>query len=156
MSTLKDVNDVQIHDLKFLVNGGQPTLRKSKTDVNIEINTESLKRNAITPMKFLQNLVSNDDDTEAMIQDDRRDDASNDENDNESEDECEENNPNSNNTDDANCVVCYSQRSNVLFLPCRHLKCCIQCVNTIENDHSSIFKCPYCSSPVADKVVAYI
>lgn len=47
------------------------------------------------------------------------------------------------------CVICLDSVPNVLFLPCRHLKCCSTCSVSTDN-------CPVCRAKIVDKIKAFI
>ena len=46
------------------------------------------------------------------------------------------------------CSVCMDNPSNVLFLPCQHCCCCIECIKELE-------KCPLCRQPIVDSHKIY-
>jgi len=52
------------------------------------------------------------------------------------------------------CVVCTENLSNILMLPCRHLKCCASCVIMLGRNGPLL--CPMCRTRVADSVVVHI
>jgi hypothetical protein len=45
--------------------------------------------------------------------------------------------------DDENCVVCYSNLSNVTFYPCNHDNCCEECYLELNTKN-----CPYCRTEI--------
>jgi len=49
---------------------------------------------------------------------------------------------------DKTCCICFAKPSIVLFMPCRHLKCCEECSNKIK-------KCPLCRINIKNRIVAY-
>lgn len=151
VSNLKDVCAVQTHDMKYLIDGKEPTVRKTNKDLRIETNTDKLKKNIITPTQFLQILTANkEEDEEVMVS------VADDGTDGEADEEDTTAINTINTPEEIECIVCYTRRPNVLFLPCRHLKCCLECVNVIEADISTTFACPYCRTPVTDKHTAFI
>ncbi|XP_076651821.1 E3 ubiquitin-protein ligase LRSAM1 isoform X4 [Halictus rubicundus] len=46
----------------------------------------------------------------------------------------------------AECVICFDQQCEVIFLPCGHLCCCSSCANMISSD------CPMCRSIIERKI----
>lgn len=44
------------------------------------------------------------------------------------------------------CKICLERKSSILFLPCKHVAVCGQCVFGIEND------CPICRTPIDNRV----
>lgn len=58
--------------------------------------------------------------------------------------------------EDMFCIVCADQRANVLFLPCRHMKCCTDCSSKLAAENVNNFACPYCKQLVLDTIVAYV
>jgi len=47
------------------------------------------------------------------------------------------------------CVVCLTNRANVLLMPCRHLKCCLECVRLMTKSQTPpLFQCPLCRAGV--------
>lgn len=54
------------------------------------------------------------------------------------------------------CVICTNNRPNVMFLPCRHFKCCDVCASGLAARSSEKFACPYCKETVEDTILAYI
>jgi hypothetical protein len=53
------------------------------------------------------------------------------------------------NDEPRNCKLCYSDLSNILFLPCRHIISCFKCSQLLS-------KCPYCKAIIKGKVKVYI
>lgn len=53
--------------------------------------------------------------------------------------------------DEDMCEVCFSQPKQVLFLPCRHMKLCITCVEQWKAK-PQVFRCPVCFAEVKDMV----
>ena len=47
------------------------------------------------------------------------------------------------------CKICYDDNSNMLFLPCAHLCCCIICSETLT-------QCPICRRNIQEKVKTYM
>lgn len=47
------------------------------------------------------------------------------------------------------CKICLERKSSVLFLPCRHVAVCGQCVFGIDKD------CPICRTPISEKIHLY-
>lgn len=43
------------------------------------------------------------------------------------------------------CIICYSNPTNCLLLPCKHFMICSDCSNVVD-------KCPYCVSEITDKI----
>lgn len=61
------------------------------------------------------------------------------------------------NSNEANsCIICCNAVPNVLFLPCRHLKCCDACASEMAVRASERYKCPLCKRIVEDTVVAFV
>jgi hypothetical protein len=58
--------------------------------------------------------------------------------------------------EDMFCIVCADQRANVLFLPCRHMKCCADCSSKLAAENVNNFACTYCKQLVLDTIVAYV
>ena len=55
--------------------------------------------------------------------------------------------------DDLICKICMKNKRNILFLPCTHTVCCIQCTKDIkDNDHNL---CPICRKPIVEPVHYY-
>jgi len=54
------------------------------------------------------------------------------------------------------CVVCMNEIARVIFVPCRHMKCCVRCVLKIEQSttHDRI-RCPMCMADVQDWMEAF-
>ena len=54
------------------------------------------------------------------------------------------------------CVVCMNEIARVMFVPCRHMKCCVRCVLNIEQSttHNRI-RCPMCMADVQDWMEAF-
>jgi len=54
------------------------------------------------------------------------------------------------------CVVCMNEIARVMFVPCRHMKCCVRCVLNIEQSttHNRI-QCPMCMADVQDWMEAF-
>lgn len=146
VSDLKSLEAVQVHDMRFVVNGGQRATRKSKKDQNIEKNTAELKINMITPMKFLQRLTGDDDDNEQLVPNENSPYSSSDEDEDHNEEIA----------DDQACIVCYANRRTTLLLPCRHLKCCSECIEKMKAANNGRLKCPYCNTVVTQTIEAFI
>eukprot|EP00520_Triparma_pacifica_P011171 CAMPEP_0118636802 /NCGR_PEP_ID=MMETSP0785-20121206/2820_1 /TAXON_ID=91992 /ORGANISM="Bolidomonas pacifica, Strain CCMP 1866" /LENGTH=222 /DNA_ID=CAMNT_0006527959 /DNA_START=17 /DNA_END=685 /DNA_ORIENTATION=- len=49
----------------------------------------------------------------------------------------------------ASCVVCMSKTANVVFFPCKHMRCCAGCSERVE-------LCPICRVRVDEKVFVYV
>eukprot|EP00164_Ancoracysta_twista_P002770 GFYU01003686.1.p1 GENE.GFYU01003686.1~~GFYU01003686.1.p1 ORF type:complete len:103 (-),score=25.84 GFYU01003686.1:205-513(-) len=49
---------------------------------------------------------------------------------------------------DKQCVVCYDNEKATLILPCRHYLLCQDCA-------SGVHKCPYCRTPITDRLSVY-
>jgi len=47
------------------------------------------------------------------------------------------------------CKVCFVNESNVAFLPCGHLICCVNCVPSLKD-------CPYCRQPITGTLKTYM
>lgn len=138
-----------MHNMKYRVNGGQVSKRKTRKDENIEKNTEELKQNRITAHEFLRNLTSKaSGDKEPMepIEITAGD---------ESAEESFDSGPTNDPIIDDSCIVCYTNRPNVLLLPCQHLKFCVECIDKMESTTAQL-KCPYCMSITTNKFVAFI
>lgn len=60
------------------------------------------------------------------------------------------------NIDDMLCVVCKDSKANVVYFPCRDMKCCQQCSSLIAARHEGAFPCPNCRQPVIDTVVVFV
>ena len=43
------------------------------------------------------------------------------------------------------CVVCFDENKNIVFVPCHHLCCCEDCGATLQ-------KCPLCRKGISDRV----
>jgi hypothetical protein len=52
------------------------------------------------------------------------------------------------NDEPRSCKLCYSDPSNILFLPCRHIISCIKCSQMVS-------KCPYCKIIIKGKIKVY-
>lgn len=48
-----------------------------------------------------------------------------------------------------NCCVCMEEKSRNLILPCRHLCCCAECSNKINN-------CPICRVVIAERIEVFV
>lgn len=59
-------------------------------------------------------------------------------------------------TEDVLCVVCSDKRPNILFLPCRHMKCCEECSSKLAAEEEEPFSCPYCVQIVENTIVAFV
>lgn len=46
------------------------------------------------------------------------------------------------------CVVCLELDASVLFLPCKHLKCCENCARDLQT-------CPICRSEILDRIIPF-
>lgn len=60
----------------------------------------------------------------------------------------------------AKCIICDDLQANTALLPCRHLKCCNECVlkmqaNSLAKGLSS-FHCPYCRTVVEDTIQLFV
>lgn len=53
------------------------------------------------------------------------------------------------------CIICIDRKPNVVFLPCRHLKCCDECSSLLAAQNENQLLCPYCKGPVADTIIVY-
>lgn len=53
------------------------------------------------------------------------------------------------------CIICADRKSNVLFMPCRHLKTCEECSSLLAAQHESELKCPLCKRLVANTIVVF-
>lgn len=53
------------------------------------------------------------------------------------------------------CIICIDRKPNVVFLPCRHLKCCQECSSVLAAQNENQLLCPYCKASVADTIVVY-
>lgn len=58
--------------------------------------------------------------------------------------------------DDLICIVCADQRARVLFLPCRHMKCCEECSSKLAAEKENGFFCPNCMQLVEDTIVVFV
>ena len=47
------------------------------------------------------------------------------------------------------CKVCYDDTIGELFLPCRHLMCCIECSKKLSN-------CPLCRKVIVGTIKVYL
>lgn len=47
------------------------------------------------------------------------------------------------------CKICFSNKSSIVFLPCKHVAVCGQCVYGIDN------KCPICRAEIIEKIKLY-
>lgn len=52
-------------------------------------------------------------------------------------------------SEESACKVCFSKKSSVIFLPCRHVAVCNSCSLWIED------KCPICRSEIKEKISLY-
>ena len=46
------------------------------------------------------------------------------------------------------CKICLTERSKILFQPCGHFCCCLQCANKVN-------KCPICRATITERIRAY-
>lgn len=58
------------------------------------------------------------------------------------------------------CIICLENAPNVAFLPCKHLKCCRECVLKLEAqslvEGLNNIKCPYCRTLVNDTLEVFV
>jgi len=47
------------------------------------------------------------------------------------------------------CVICMNKRANVVFFPCKHMRCCAGCSERMED-------CPICRVKVEEKLFVYV
>ncbi|XP_053389435.1 baculoviral IAP repeat-containing protein 7-A-like [Mercenaria mercenaria] len=47
------------------------------------------------------------------------------------------------------CIVCRRRNPDILFLPCRHLKCCAECAHDLR-------RCMVCSRRIVEKIPVYL
>lgn len=64
------------------------------------------------------------------------------------------------NSKPSKCIVCYDKPPNTALLPCKHLKCCNECVLKIQAqciaDGLNEYYCPYCRTIVEDTLQLFI
>lgn len=60
------------------------------------------------------------------------------------------------NIDDMLCVVCKDVKANVVYFPCRDMKCCEQCSSTLAAQTEGAFPCPNCRQLVNNTVVVFV
>jgi hypothetical protein len=49
--------------------------------------------------------------------------------------------------DTSKCVICFTNKKNTVFLPCRHLACCYDC-----SRHQTITECVICRTHIQDRM----
>ena len=49
------------------------------------------------------------------------------------------------------CVVCRENDRSILFLPCKHCICCLECSNNLYTN-----KCPTCRTDITDKQCIFL
>lgn len=54
------------------------------------------------------------------------------------------------------CIICTDNKPNVMFLPCRHFKCCDVCASALAARSVEKFACPCCKRTVEDTIIAFI
>lgn len=54
------------------------------------------------------------------------------------------------------CIICCERKKNVIFLPCRHQKCCEECSSELAARAHDRIECPCCKQTVMDTIVAFI
>jgi hypothetical protein len=53
------------------------------------------------------------------------------------------------------CVICLTNKKNILLLPCKHLCLCSECANNQEPSQR-IAECPLCRKIITDKVSVFV
>ena len=53
--------------------------------------------------------------------------------------------------DTSQCAICFTNKKNTVFLPCRHLACCYDC-----SRHQTITECVICRTPIQDRMQIFI
>jgi hypothetical protein len=49
------------------------------------------------------------------------------------------------------CSVCFSNKKNVVFMPCRHMACCEMCAS-----NQNVTNCVLCRTPIEQTIVVFI
>lgn len=151
-------NDLETH-IESLDNG-EPIRKKRKVvdelrQKKIDILTTKLENKDLSLHSFLDLLAdaSKDDDDLIMFEKAQHDyESSTDEEDNESASE------NDQQELVGKCIICLDRLSNILYLPCRHLKICTECnanCETVAASEHSVLKCAYCRAIVDDHMTIF-
>lgn len=54
------------------------------------------------------------------------------------------------------CIICCERQKNVIFLPCRHQRCCEECASELAARANDSYECPCCKQTVRDTIVAFV
>jgi primosomal protein N' len=54
------------------------------------------------------------------------------------------------------CIICADRKSNVLFMPCRHLKTCAECSSLLAAQNETQLVCPMCKQRVSDTIIVFV
>lgn len=171
----EEFNKSRDFELLICSGGSHGTSKKKKTVYEqkssyIEEASHKLLEGKITPKEFMQRMVFGkskicvdlepDEDifeTNGHNSDNEDDNDSEDEND-DGDDTVDPNTPSHyfHETDTAMCIVCLVSKPNILLLPCRHLKICLNCCNELKaNAGENFFKCPLCRAIVVENLTVF-
>lgn len=145
----------------MLADGGCCTKKQRKKnsiekDVRIKDATDLLDSGKITVATFLSRMVyqTNGICTD-MVPPENIFEESLDVDEETSDDDGAGNNASTQSPRDKECVVCQDNLSNVVLLPCKHLKICNVCKLKLSGN-SGQFLCPYCRQAVEDSLVVFV
>ena len=54
------------------------------------------------------------------------------------------------------CRICYTNKIDIIVIPCNHLIMCKTCLDTLFNIETPNFQCPLCQTNIDDFKVAYL
>lgn len=56
---------------------------------------------------------------------------------------------------DAQCIICFENRFDVLFEPCHHLVACVECARKLQPEYGGLPLCPMCRKPIELSTLLY-
>lgn len=146
---------------QMVASGGSASVfRENKRDITIRSAMTNLKDTKITMIEFLNRVTYKENNISMAMANYYVPDGYVSDNEAEVFEECPPPvvrvNQTNLNIDDMLCVVCKDSKANVVYFPCRDMKCCQQCSSLIAAQHEGAFPCPNCRQPVIDTVVVFV
>lgn len=176
VETLREEEYEKSKKFEVLIESGGTVGAKRSTkyfetrSVKIAEATELLEKGKITPMLFLnrlafqRNKVMDDMDPKESIFEE--DDIAIDDGDDGNVEEIPVPAEQDDNEEDSTvgqgtmCIICQVSAPNTAFLPCKHMKCCSECILKLQAQciasNNRKLKCPYCREFVEDTLTLYV
>lgn len=161
---LIEVEYVESRKMSQMVDSGgsAKSYREKQNDITIRNATTDLKNGTTTVIEFLNNVTCKENNTVTNMANYDVPQGYVSDSDSCSDSECLPENDEtpsaiqSQPIDENLCVICADRRSNVLFLPCRHLRTCEECSSLLRAQSENALTCPMCKQLVENTIVVFI